>query len=326
MIRLQFWPSTKSLCIEKSQNLKNFLPPGRTWTNCQQGELNEDPSLCGCCTEDEIVEVGRRVKAVNPNAMVWAYMHHTLAHPQYRAAHNLATHEKYWMRNASGGVNCEAYPWLCYDHSKLHASRFWEEQSVNITLSGFVDSIYVDGCTKGPSNVAPDYDKAAFFQNKKDAMLRMQEKMAGPVICGSGGDGIPGLGGVELQNWGNGQSWSTREIPMLQRAMAAGQMFQAHSRHCLDDTPDDPVLVNGLAAFLVAAGPYSYWMCGGWTDKMPVWYPLYDYPLGAPLSNASFINGIYSRKFSSGTSVTFDTKTETGAIHWAHTRSIAEYV
>merc|ERR1719174_2425924 len=102
---------------------------------------------------------------------------------------------------------------------------------------------------------------------------------------------------------------------MLQRAVAAGRLFQAHGP-CPVDASDQTTITN-LAAFLVAMGPYSYWMGGGWNGVTPTWYPIYDYPLGVPLSNATLVDGLYTRHFSSGTVARFDTTTEVGSIRWA---------
>ena len=64
---------------------------------------------------------------------------------------------------------------------------------------------------------------------------------------------------------------------------------------------------------------YSYYACStGWQypDNWNVWYPEYSKPLGQPLGAAVKKNGVYSRKFKSGTNVTFDTATNTGQIVW----------
>ena len=83
--------------------------------------------------------------------------------------------------------------------------------------------------------------------------------------------------------------------------------------------PADPVEQTKLAAFLIAAGPGSYYLCGGWGSSSVAWFPIYDLPLGPPLSNATLANGVYTRRFASGTSVRFDARSEPqiGTIDWA---------
>ena len=59
-------------------------------------------------------------------------------------------------------------------------------------------------------------------------------------------------------------------------------------------------------------------MCGGWGSASVPWFPLYDLPLGKPLDNATLgADGVWRRVFASGTSVTFDTKTNNGTVAWA---------
>merc|ERR550539_1862316 len=167
----------------------------------------------------------------------------------------------------------------------------------------------MDGCIKSPGRVNSNY-----FPGKKDVMTRLQREVPGPLVCGSNGAVLEGIAASQIQNWGKNKDWSKREIPMPQRAVSKGVMFQAHGP-CPSNV-SDPLVINNLAAFLVAAGPYSYYMCGGWNGASTEWYPIYDYPLGEPLSNATLADGVYSRSFSHGTSVTFDTNTETGSITW----------
>lgn len=100
---------------------------------------------------------------------------------------------------------------------------------------------------------------------------------------------------------------------MLQRAVAEGVVFQAHAA-CGTGNISDPFEQTKIAAFLVAAGPYSYYMCGGWGSATVDWHPVFDLPLGAPLGNATLKDGVYTRKFSKGTIVTFNTKTNNGTV------------
>ena len=72
-----------------------------------------------------------------------------------------------------------------------------------------------------------------------------------------------------------------------------------------------------LAAFLVAAGRHSYYMCSGWSGTLPVWYPVYDMKIGAPLGNATLgADKIWRRSFAH-VNVTYDTVAESGQIEWS---------
>lgn len=304
-----------TVTVEKYQNMKHIVAPGRTWLDCQQGSQGDNLTLCGCCEEDEIVSVGRRIKALNPHTQVLAYFHSKIAYPIYKFGHELAKHPQWWLRNASGDVyrNTPGSPWFCVDHSQDAASQLWEQAALDMLATGSVDGVFIDGCAKTPGPLAPGVAEQ-YAANKVATMARLQQQAPGPLVCGSNGKLTPGVAATQIQNWGKGGQWSTREIPMLQRAVAVGAMFQAHG--ACPENLTDPHTVSNLASFLIAAGPYSYYMCGGWNGAVPTWFPVYDLPLGKPLSNATLEDGVYRREFSHGTIVTFDTVAEKGHIQW----------
>jgi hypothetical protein len=187
-----------------------------------------------------------------------------------------------------------------------------------MTKTGAVDGCYADGCENVPTPLDAS-TLSAYTAGKRRMLADLQQQVPGLVICGSGGGTMKGVLGASVQNWGKHGDFSTREIPMLQRAVAAGAMFSAKGHAVCDNAgdPDSPAVQTELAAFLVAAGEYSYYRCGSWSHTDVPWYPVYDKKLGEPLGNATLANGVYTRAFKSGTKVAFDTKTEVGTIAWA---------
>lgn len=160
---------------------------------------------------------------------------------------------------------------------------------------------------------------AAYAAGKPAWMKRAQQQVPGVMICGSNGGFIDGVAATQVQNWGvHDPDYAGHWIPMLQRAVSAGVVFEAHAA-CGSGDPADPLEQTKVGAFLIAAGERSYYMCGGWGSASVEWYPIYDMPLGAPLSNATLsADGVWTRRFAAGTNVTFDTKTNTGTIQWAN--------
>ena len=100
-------------------------------------------------------------------------------------------------------------------------------------------------------------------------------------------------------------------------------------------------ITDTLAAFLIHAGPQSYYGCGPWhcgvdvaanmtrcgsdgTSVESFWHPDYDRPLGPPLTDAVALpaadggarHPVLARTFAHGTTVKFDTATNRGEIHW----------
>ena len=77
---------------------------------------------------------------------------------------------------------------------------------------------------------------------------------------------------------------------------------------------------GNLPAFLIGAGVDHYLTIGGWVDDAVSahWSPLFDRPLGEPLSDGVYdaATATWHRAFRSGTNVSFNARTSTGAIAW----------
>lgn len=313
---------------------------------CQNGT---DLSLCGCCAEDEIIATARAIKAINPKVQTFAYMHSQISHPWYNASRMMASNSGWWLMNANHN-GPKGSTWKSFDLTVDVAAHSWKQTALGFTASGVIDGVFADGCTKkerGP-NLTPA--RIAQLYWAKVAMLQeLQTQLPGPIICGSDGTFMPGVGAVQAEGWGvsppHGKSrthFATIEIPSLMKAVSAGVVYQAHGRAVCNQSREHPQCCSSppcncttvrpsyhndavqteLAAFLVAMGTYSYFLCGSWEDtfsnpQTSTWLPVYDLPLGEPISNATLEKGIWRRSFASGTNATFNTKTEVGTIDWA---------
>lgn len=271
-----------------------------------------------------IVSAFKAIKKVNPNVSTLAYTNGIIAYPWYRASQKLSAHPNYWLRDINGNPlnNIRENPletWYTWDFTVDAVISLFEEQCMDMVKSGVVDGCFVDGCLNvpGPLNTTV---RDAYTKNKHTMLANLQEKLPGVLVCGSGGGYLPGMGATQVQNWGKGGDYSTREIPMLQRAMNDSIVFFAHgSAVCKKGgNPLDPDVQTELAAFLIAAGPHAYYMCGGWSGTKPTWYEVYSKAIGKPLGNATLTDGVYTRSFASGTHVTYDTKKESGSITWSN--------
>jgi len=298
-------------------------------THCQK---DEDLSACGCCEEDNMIHQAKAVKAANPRVQVIVYMNSVIAYPWYRSAHKHVTNRSWWLQDINGTylsniAQDDRMTWHTWDFSKPEVGDLWIEACRNMTDSGYIDGCFMDGCANwdpfgkvdgrlvvpGPLEATK---RKVFATNKPAWMKRLQAQIPGVAICGSGGGWVEGTVATQVQNWGANGDYAEKWIPMLQRAAAAGVLFEAHSQ-CGKD-PQDPDEQTKIAAFLIAAGRHSYYMCGGWGAGSVDWYAEYDLPLGEPLSNATLdADGIYRRNFSKGTAVMFNTKTNTGIVSWA---------
>jgi hypothetical protein len=78
-----------------------------------------------------------------------------------------------------------------------------------------------------------------------------------------------------------------------------------------------PMSTAGYAAFLMAHQQDKSWLW--WYNGKPSysgWIPEFNHTLGVPVGDAQVSGGIYTRTFSTGTVVTFNTKTNTGVFDW----------
>ena len=70
-------------------------------------------------------------------------------------------------------------------------------------------------------------------------------------------------------------------------AVSKGVMYEAKGKTVctagIDGDPCNADLQTELAAFLMAAGEYSYYRCGGWSHSDTTWYPVHEKKLGVPL-------------------------------------------
>lgn len=311
------------ITIEKFQGGRNLPWKGNVTAAevCQNGS---DAAACGCCEEDNIVNAFSSIKKINPNVSTIAYINGIIAYPWYRTAQFFLKHPDYLLRDINGHPlnNIRENPietWYTWDFSIDEVGSLFEEQCLSMVKTGVVDGCFVDGCPNVPGPLNTTVRNA--YTNKKHAMLaNLQQKIPGLLVCGSGGTFLPGMGATQVQNWGLLGNYSKREIPMLQHAMNAGVVFLAHGANVCKaaGNPLDPDLQTELAAFLIAAGPHAYYMCGGWKGTKPIWYEVYDKAIGKPLSNATITDGVYKRVFKSGTVVTYNTHTETGKIMWSN--------
>lgn len=126
-------------------------------------------------------------------------------------------------------------------------------------------------------------------------------------------------------------------VETLLEAVRNNLTVQAHAGNYADEGPMDGIatkpgnncnhgITNSLAAYLVAAGRYTYYHCAtGWqsnpmwpeeSDDWLAWRPEYDHPLGDPLGDAIKAGDVYTRTFKSGTRVLFDGRRGNGTILW----------
>lgn len=309
-----------SVTLEKNVGKDDFPYSKGSIDTCQQGT---DTSACGCCAEDHFVENFKKLKAAFPDVQTSAYTNSIIAYPWYRAAQkDFLANETFWLRNKDGelqhNIKQSSQTWYTWNFAIPEVVDIFKKQCLSMVQTGVVDGCYADGCENVPGPLDSE-TQTAYVANKRAMLADLQDEVPGIILCGSGGGTMKGVLGSSVQNWGKHGEYSKREIPMLQKAVADGVMFEAKGNAVCSKggDPNDADIQTELAAFLIAAGEYSYYRCGGWGHTDVPWYPVYDKKLGAPLGDATLKNGVWTRAFASGTKVTYDTTAEKGSISWA---------
>mmetsp|Transcript_20270 Transcript_20270/g.60557 ORF Transcript_20270/g.60557 Transcript_20270/m.60557 type:complete len:411 (+) Transcript_20270:74-1306(+) len=280
-----------------------------------------------CHQEDLIIDELRKVKEVNPNVSTIFYYNSVLDFPQYQLHARFLENPSLLLRNADGeilnmtggGHSCDVF-----DFGKDLARQLFIEECVNATKTGFVDGCFIDRAVDGtPVDSGDDnhwsarghhLDNAtaeAYFNGHIQMLKDLQTAIGdGPVIANHayGPPHDPLLPGYVNFCMIEGFGANGGSIEQLQMAVSNGRGVQAHGRGTIDD----------IAAFLIGAGYHSFYGFGGWSDtESPAkhWSPYFDMPLGEPHGPAvQDSNHVWTRKFGTNVTVTFDGRTNTGHV------------
>ena len=236
----------------------------------------------------------------------------------------LETHKNYLLSNVSGLPALESYLHAhVYDHRQAIVRDYWKDACVALVTP--TSDERMDGCGADASqqngtyirNLDPAVAEAWTTAHVEAVQATtMAVSSLGGVILGK----LPVQLGVStngiLQEGCNGNNitiTSLRAAAALASTTKSRLLFECHS---------DSSSESSMAAFLIGAGVDQYWGFGPWVTQAggfeSSWLAEYEHPLGEPSSDATYdsTTSIWSRIFASGTSVTFNAKTEQGTITW----------
>lgn len=260
------------------------------------------------------------------NATRVFYYNSVLDWPYYGLHDLLAAEEargsEVWARDSNGSV-CSMHgdpgfpnssDLRVFDMGSSLARKLWIEECVNATDAGVVDGCFSDRATGNPRCDLEDPDGYRRGHVLSQDELGRRANVIANEACALD-DHRDDDSGVELRvQAAMIESFAATEQSILDLMSCKIELIQAHyySDYACSEEPTDV-----LAAFLIAARKYTYFACSvGWTtDTDPVeWYDWYDRPLGEPMEDASKVGGLWTRRFSSGTVVTFNTTDNRGSI------------
>ena len=282
-------------------------------------EKFQSDKVSGVDDEDDMVRVMKMVKAVNPNVATYFYMNSYKDRPEMtRMARELDQHPDWFLKDSNGTkVKNAGQGYYAFDLSNPDVRQWWQK-----TCLDSVKAANGDGCFCDSSDAKRAQFKPPLSPEKEKSWGNGLLQLTKDVQDALGDDNLL-IGKFSNQSYVKSIQIeffhpSNGSIIEIMLGVTVGQVIQAHVPVPEDCSGD---LTNYMAAFLIGAGKYCYFGCGKWNTLNDdtsafIWKPEYDKPLGAPTGPATYNNGIWSRKFSRGTSVKFDTSTNTGTIEW----------
>ena len=265
-----------------------------------------------CHEEDLIVDVLKKVKAINPSVCTIFYMNSILNFPTYDVAERFLANNARLSLHATDGTLITVdgggtTNMTVFDFQQQAACDLWADTCINATKTGFVDGCFADRAVDKQSfeknGQLNDTEVAAFDRGHWGMLAKLQTTIgAGPVIANHAYN-LSGVGASMIE-FGKADHATLKDI---QKSVANGKLTQAHFLKLSDSV---------VALFLIGAGENTYFGEGSFSIKgkglggvANRWHSKYfDRPLGEPLSDAvESRNGsdiVYARKFSKGTNVT----------------------
>eukprot|EP00937_MAST-01D_sp_MAST-1D-sp2_P005200 g5200.t1 len=282
-----------------------------------------------------LADLRRARPASRPAQTIVFYYNSNLDCPDYRLHAQMAAHAPgWWVRGAAtnqtirehqdSGAGAQPpfpYPYTyVFEHRRADVRGAWVAECTNMTAHGF-DGCMVDRWGRTPKAFKGQLGAAEVAQwvagrDNATAALAAAMRRRGRWLVASNG-----LQPAADATSDPGFQGKPAAVAEQQQAAAAGKGFLASARPGTWRLPASE-LARQLAGFLVAAGVNHFFGGGSWTvnatEREGVhWYPEYDRPLGAPLGPASLNGTVLTRRFASGTTARFDTRSGEGSIAWA---------
>ena len=270
--------------------------------------------------EDQMVLAMKAIKQANPKVATYFYMNSFKDRPEMtRMARELQQHQDWILHNDDGKPVKNSQGFIVFDQSNPDVRQWWLKTCLDAVSAADGDGCYCDS-SQHTDSAFPNVS-ATKMQEWSKGLLTLtqdvQEKLGNDKLLIGKVPDQPYVKAVQIEFFESNND----SINNLMEGVKNGKVMQAHvglskNNNCKGD------ITNTLAAFLIGAGKYSYYGCGDWhasgNDNTPwYWRPEFDHPLGEPVGLPSYTDGMWKRKFASGTEVMFDTSTNKGTIQWS---------
>ena len=275
----------------------------------------------GTDDEDEMVLAMKAIKKANPKVATYFYMNSFKDRPEMtRMARQLKEHPDWVLRDSDGNPVKNPQGFLVFDLSNEEVRQWWLKTCLDATMSANGDGCYCDSSqhTNETFPNVPMTKMEAWWKGLLTLTRDVQQQLGDDKLLIGKVPDQPYVKAVQIERF----AANNASINALMLGVKLGKVMQAH----MEDLPPNGCkgdITNHLAAFLIGAGNYSYYGCGGWnasgdSDEPWYWRPEFDKQLLEPVGPALYEGGVWQRRFVSETEVTFDTSTNKGTIHWGY--------
>ncbi|XP_065835479.1 uncharacterized protein [Oscarella lobularis] len=271
-----------------------------------------------CCAEDKIIAAAKQIKAVNSSVHTIFYLNSVIDFNQYHLHEEFSQRPNLYLRNSSGNIveipigNSTPH-YNVFDFSQEEARQLWSAVCISAYKTGYIDGCFADRA--GEKNFRDNkltLEKEAAYRSGHDKVLQDLQKALGDNVLIANNYLLSDVGATMIEAFRSNEE----SIELLQKAVMQKKLVEVHAGYY--DSCEN--ITDTLAAFLIGAGEYSYYACSAaWSVNADwlVWHPEYDKPLGKPLGLAVKEGEVYTRRFASGTTASFDISTNKGDIRWA---------
>ena len=229
----------------------------------------------------------------------------------------------YLLKNKSGLPALEAWSHChIFDHTAPIARDYWTEMCLNMTRSGVIDGCGADASWQDGIDQAKAWgltpETAAEWSSGHKRMMRQTTSLLGEGL-------LLGKDPWEVGDYVNGalhEGCAATEETILTLQNLTAQATRTGKRLVYEchGVCSGNGFTDQLAAFLIGAGQYHYYGCGGWNDGDNKGFAdhrpaVFDKKLGRPQGAGEKVKGVWQRDFQHA-KVRFDSSTNKGTISW----------
>eukprot|EP01065_Artemidia_motanka_P011112 TRINITY_DN1597_c0_g1_i2.p1 TRINITY_DN1597_c0_g1~~TRINITY_DN1597_c0_g1_i2.p1 ORF type:complete len:356 (+),score=137.39 TRINITY_DN1597_c0_g1_i2:77-1144(+) len=292
---------------------------GPCWSDCLYNGQNCGPT---CGVEQYMVGTLKRVKQANPKVSTFFYWNTLLDFAFYGESAKIPkvvdsnTKKDLVLRNDNGLPNV-----YVFDYAKEAGRDGWYNFVVNLTKTGYVDGTFADkyGVYAHQNGTSSDWkicnhwcggvtaEEGQAWNAGKNATVEKTKKFFWDQ------KGIFFHGTTEfVHSPRNEPETLIKSVKKTLSKYLYAWVYVAGDQEWGSDPTDvdSECDEDSVIAFLLAVEPGAFLECNGWADE-------FAYSLGDATAPAAQHGDVWTRSFTSGTNVTWNTKTKSGKINWA---------